>query len=70
MSPLAFLRAVKKDGLLTFDAWGHHPYYGSPSETPKAPPKASKGTPVTAVTLGNIGSLVKLVTQLYGKKPI
>ena len=30
ISPLAFLRAVKKMGLRTFDAWAHHPYYGSP----------------------------------------
>lgn len=70
VSPLAFLRAVKKDGLITFDAWAHHPYYGAPSETPSEPPTASKGSPVTAVTLGNIDSLIKLVTQLYGPKPI
>jgi hypothetical protein len=70
VSPLAFLRAVKKDGLFTFDAWAHHPYYGAPTETPSTPPTASKGSPVTAVTLGNIGSLITLVTQLYGPKPI
>ncbi|HWB22137.1 MAG TPA: DUF5722 domain-containing protein [Gaiellaceae bacterium] len=70
VSPLAFLRAVKKDGLLTFDAWAHHPYYSAPSETPTTPPTASKGSPVTAVTLGNIKTLITLVTQLYGNKPI
>ncbi len=70
VSPLAFLRAVKKDGLLTFDAWAHHPYYGSPSETPSAPPTGSNGSAATAVTLGNIDTLIKLVTQLYGNKPI
>jgi len=32
VSPLAFLRAVKKDGLKTFDAWAHHPYYAGPSD--------------------------------------
>ncbi len=70
VSPLAFLRAVKSAGLLTFDAWAHHPYYGAPSETPSAPPTASKGSPVTAVTLGNIDTLIGLVTRLYGRKPI
>jgi hypothetical protein len=34
VSPLAFLRAVKTAGLKTFDAWAHHPYYGSPRDTP------------------------------------
>ncbi len=70
ISPLAFLRAVKKAGLRTFDAWAHHPYYGSPSETPTTRPHAPNGAPNTAVTLGNIGDLIKLVTQLYGNKRI
>jgi hypothetical protein len=70
VSPLAFLRAVKKDGLKTFDAWAHHPYYSSPTETPTAPPPSVKGAPPTAVTLGNIDVLIKLVTQLYGNKRI
>ena len=30
IAPLAFLVAVKKAGLRTFDAWAHHPYYGAP----------------------------------------
>src|SRR5262249_48564559 len=34
VSPLAFLSAVKADGLATFDAWDHHPYYSNPSRTP------------------------------------
>jgi len=70
VSPLAFLRAVKKDGLKTFDAWAHHPYYSEPSETPTSPPPAVKGAPPTAVTLGNIDVLIRLVTQLYGNKRI
>ena len=32
VSPLAFLRAVKKAGLKTFDAWAHHPYYAGPTD--------------------------------------
>ena len=37
-SPLVFLAAVKTHGLKKFDAWAHHPYYQSPSETPRTPP--------------------------------
>jgi hypothetical protein len=70
VSPLAFLRAVKKDGLKTFDAWAHHPYYAGPTDQPTTKPVTAKGAPATAVTLGNIGDLIKLVTQLYGNKRI
>ncbi|MCW2963326.1 MAG: hypothetical protein JWO17_578 [Actinomycetia bacterium] len=71
VSPLAFLRACKTAGLKTFDAWAHHPYYGGPSEGPATkPPVTAKGTPATAVTLGNIGDLIKEVTRLYGNKRI
>jgi hypothetical protein len=65
VSPLAFLRAVKADGLVTFDAWAHHPYYGKPSQTPATPDGAGG-----SVELGNLGTLIKLVTQLYGNKRI
>jgi hypothetical protein len=70
VSPLAFLRASKKAGLKTFDAWAHHPYYGAPSDTPTTKPRAARGAPATAVTLGNIGDLIKEVTSLYGNKRI
>jgi Glycosyl hydrolase catalytic core len=65
LSPLAFLRAMKRMGARGFDAYAHHPYYGSRSETPSTRPKAG-----TAVTLGNINDLVSEVTRLYGKKRI
>jgi len=70
VSPLAFLRAVKKAGLKSFDAWAHHPYYGAPNETPTTKPVTKKGAPPTAITLGNIGDLIKEVTRLYGNKRI
>jgi hypothetical protein len=70
ISPLAFLRAVKKAGLKTFDAWAHHPYYGGPADTPTTKPLPSNGAAATAVTLCNICDLIKLVTQLYGHKRI
>jgi hypothetical protein len=70
VSPLAFLRAVKKAGLKTFDAWAHHPYYEGPSDQPTTKPVTAKGAPATAVTLGNISDLIHEVTRLYGNKRI
>ena len=70
VSPLAFLRAVKKAGLKNFDAWAHHPYYAGPSDQPTTRPVTAKGAPATAVTLGNISDLIRTVTQLYGNKRI
>jgi hypothetical protein len=68
VSPVAFLRALKGAGLKQFDAYAHHPYYGSPGETPTTPPRGGKKA--TAVTLGNIGTLISELTRLYGKKPL
>jgi hypothetical protein len=65
VSPLAFLRAVKEDGLRTFDAWAHHPYYAYPSQAPNTPDGANG-----SVELGNIDKLIGLVTKLYGNKRI
>jgi len=68
VSPLAFLRAVKKAGLKSFDAWAHNPYYSRPSETPTTKPVTANGAPPTAVVLGNLGDLTRTLTQLYGRK--
>jgi len=65
ISPLAFLRAAKKMGLRTFDAWAHHPYYGNPGDTP-----ATRHLAGSAIELGNIDALISTVTDLYGQKPI
>jgi hypothetical protein len=65
VSPLAFIRAIKRMGARGFDAYAHHPYYGSRSETPSTRPKAN-----TAVTLGNINDLIGELTRLYGRKPL
>ena len=70
VSPLAFLRAVKTAGLARFDAWAHNPYYSAPSEQPASKPVTAGGSPATAITLGNIGDLISLVTKLYGHKPL
>jgi hypothetical protein len=65
VSPLAFLRAMKKAGATGFDAYAHHPYYGGPAETPATPSPGRGG-----VTLGNIDALVSELTRLYGRKRI
>jgi hypothetical protein len=65
ISPLAFLRAAKRSGLRTFDAWAHHPYYGSPSSAP-----STRDVGPRAVELGNIDALVRQVTELYGSKRV
>ena len=71
VSPLAFARALKKAGATGFDAYAHHPYPGSPSETPTTPPPpAANGQPATAVTMGNINDLIDEVTRLFGNKRI
>jgi hypothetical protein len=71
VSPLPFLRAMKKAGATGFDAYAHHPYYGAPRETPSTPPPPGiHGNAPTAITLGNIGDLVREVTRLYGNKRI
>jgi len=64
-SPIAFLRAMKHAGASGFDAYAHHPYASSPSETPTTRPRAR-----TAVSFGNLDDMIKVVTQLYGRKPI
>ncbi len=63
VSPLAFVRAMKRAGARGFDAYAHHPYYGHPRETPTTKPPAA-----TAVTLGNFHLLVREVTRLWGNK--
>ncbi len=65
VAPIGFLRAAKAAGMRDFDAYAHHPYSGDPQLAPGAKPKNPK-----AITLGNIGKLVREVTRLYGRKPI
>ncbi len=64
MSPLLFMAAARKAGMGAMDAYAHHPYYGRPNESPSARPGGS------AVTLGNIGTLIKQANKLFHRKPI
>ncbi len=71
ISPLAFMRGMAKAGAKGFDAYAHHPYYGSPSQTPSTKPGPGKrGQPATAVILGNFDLLTKDVVRLFGNKRI
>jgi Cellulase (glycosyl hydrolase family 5) len=63
VSPLAFLRGMKRWGARGFDAYAHHPYYGHRTEKPNAKPKSR-----TAVQLGNINDLDKELRRLYGNR--
>jgi Glycosyl hydrolase catalytic core len=65
MSPLAFLRGMKRYGARGFDAYAHHPYYGHKVETPTRRPLAR-----TALTIGNINDLDRELRRLYGAKRI
>ncbi len=59
-----YLPLTRRAGLRNLDAYAHNPYYGKPSETPATRPGG------TAVTLGNINTLISLVNKLWGKKRI
>jgi hypothetical protein len=61
-SPLVFLTWLRRVNLKRFDAYAHHPYYGSRFERPTTVPRTNK-----AVTLGNIGVLIKQLNRLYGR---
>ena len=62
-SPLVFLTWLRRAGLKRFDAYAHHPYYSSRLETPTTVPQSKK-----AITLGNIGVLIRKLDSLYGRK--
>jgi hypothetical protein len=62
-SPLVFMTWLRRAGLKRFDAYAHHPYYGSRFERPTTVPKSKKD-----VTLGNIGVLIKHLNRLFGRK--
>jgi hypothetical protein len=71
VSPVAFLRAMKAAGARGFDAYAHNPYYGFRRETPSTlPASGPTGQPATAVTMGNLGVLIREVTRLYGRMRI
>jgi hypothetical protein len=72
ISPISFVRQMKRFGARGFDAYAHHPYYGSRHETPATRPSLIKGPRIVGgpVVLGNIDELTREVTRLWGPKPI
>jgi hypothetical protein len=44
MSPLAFVRGMKRYGAKGFDAYAHHPYYGKRTETPATSTRSCGGS--------------------------
>jgi hypothetical protein len=61
-SPLVFMTWLRRAGLKRFDAYAHHPYYGSKTEKPTTMPTSKK-----SVTLANIGLLINQLNRLYGR---
>ena len=59
ISPLLFLRDLKRAGA-KFDAYAHHPYPGSPLETP-----ADRPTVRTRISLGSVWRLLRELERLY-----
>jgi hypothetical protein len=67
VSPLPFMRALKKAGLKHFDAYAHHPYYSNKTQTPRSKARARAND----VQLGNIGDLIKQLDKLWsGRKRV
>jgi Glycosyl hydrolase catalytic core len=61
-SPLVFMTWLRRAGLKRFDAYAHHPYYGSKTEKPTTMPTSKK-----SVTLANINVLISQLNRLYGR---
>ena len=66
MTPIAFLRGMKRYGAKGFDAYAHHPYYGKPRTRRRTRARSRRGT--TSVTMGNIDVLDRELDRLYGKR--
>jgi hypothetical protein len=62
-SPLVFMSWLRRAGVKRMDAYAHHPYYGHRTEKPATVSRSKK-----AVTMGNIGVLIKQINRLWGRK--
>jgi hypothetical protein len=67
VDPLSFITAAYKAGMKNFDAYAHHPYYAAPNESPSYVPT---GRFKRRIQLGNINTLIDLVTKYWGAKRI
>ena len=66
VDPLTFLTQAHRFGMKTFDVYAHHPYADVGRLEP--PTFVPKGKNKRRVQLGNINTLLKLVSQYYGPK--
>jgi hypothetical protein len=65
VDPLTFLTQAHRFGMKDFDVYAHHPYADKGSEAPNYVPK---GAQRLRVQLGNINTLLKLISKYYGPK--
>jgi hypothetical protein len=66
VDPLTFLTQAHKYGMKKFDVYAHHPYADIGSKEP--PSYVPKGKASRRIQLGNINTLLKLVSKYYGAK--
>ncbi len=65
VDPLTFLIAAHAAGMKTFDVYAHNPYASSGRESPTYVPK---GRFRRRVQLGNLNTLLSLISKYYGPK--
>jgi hypothetical protein len=65
IDPLSFLIAAHAAGMKTFDVYAHNPYASSGAEPPTYVPK---GKTARRIQLGNINTLLRLISKYYGPK--
>ena len=65
VDPLTFLTQAHRFGMRDFDVYAHHPYADKGIEKPSYVPT---GNEKRRIQLGNINTLLKLVSQYYGNK--
>jgi hypothetical protein len=66
VDPLTFLTQAHRFGMKNFDVYAHHPYPDKGAA--ESPTFVPQGKFKRRVQLGNIGNILKLVSQFYGPK--
>jgi hypothetical protein len=65
VDPLTFLSQSHRFGMKNFDVYAHHPYADRGIEKPSYVPK---GAQKRRIQMGNINTLLKMISQYYGPK--
>ncbi len=66
VDPITFLTQAHRFGMKTFDVYAHHPYPDKGAA--ESPTFVPKGNFKLRVQLGNINTLLKLISKFYGPK--